>query len=128
MENKRIYLACPYSHSFKDVRKDRAKFATQVTGRLMKAGLIVYSPITHGHGVAVECGLPGDCVYWSKNTESFICWCTDIFVVCIPGWQESGGVQEEIFLAEKMGKNLVYLRPGNYFFDGFFSKGISDEG
>ena len=120
MITKRIYLATPYSHDSETVRADRAKFATQVAGRLMSAGLIVFSPNTHGHAIAVECGLPGDYDYWRESSMAFVAWCTDLYVICVPGWRESTGVSAEILLADKLGKNIVYLRPGNYFFDGVF--------
>lgn len=123
MQNKRIYLAIPYTHNQLSVRDDRAKFATQVAGRLMSAGLVVYSPITHGHAIAKECGLPGDFEYWRESAEAFLAWCTDLYVICIPNWKESKGIRAEILLAEKLDKTVVYLRAGNYFFDGGFGGG-----
>jgi hypothetical protein len=123
MITKRIYLATPYSCKQENIRADRAKFATQVAGRLISAGLIVFSPITHGHAIATECASPGDYEYWKKSAEAFVAWCTDLYVICVPGWRESAGVGAERLLAEKLGKNIVYLRAGNYFFDGYFSGG-----
>ena len=101
---------------------DRAKFATQVAGRLMSAGLIVCSPINRWHAVCEECGLFVDYNYWKESARAFVAWCTDLYVICVPGWRESTRVSAEILLAEKMGKNIVYLRPGNYFFDGVFTE------
>jgi len=109
MRKKRIYLTIPYTHQDEKIMADRAKFATQVAGRVKSAGLIFYSPITHNHAIAVECGLPGDYGYWEDSAKVFVAWCTDLYVICVPGWRESTGVSAEILLAEQMGKGIVFL-------------------
>ena len=103
---KKLYLAIPYSgqepYSF--------QVANSEAGILMRQGFIVYSPISHTHPIAMECGLPTDWEYWKNIDTSFLEWCDEVHVVCIPGWKESKGVQAEIKIAIKLGKKIVYIK------------------
>jgi hypothetical protein len=41
--------------------------------------------------------------------KAFIDWCDEVYVLAIPGWEESRGVQWEIDYAKRLGKNVVIM-------------------
>ena len=85
-----------------------------MAGYLMSLGHIVFSPISHTHPIAVECDLPKDWEYWKKYDECFIEWCDQVHVWCMDGWKESRGVQAEINMAKKFGKEIVCWQANHY--------------
>ena len=99
----KIYLALPYTgqenYSF--------QVANNEAGQLMKQGHIVFSPISHTHPIAVECGLPTDWDYWKVFDTAFIEWCDQLYVLCLDGWVSSKGVNAEIEIAKELGKPVV---------------------
>ena len=112
MENKKIYLAIPYNDLDPTVRQRRFEIANQVSADLFNKGYNVFSPISHSHPIAVQCDLPKGYDFWSKWNATFIEWCDELHVICIEGWRESGGVQDEIKIAERLGKEVRYIRDG----------------
>ena len=54
-----IYLASPYSHPDFVVRQRRFDADCQATATMVRAGLIVFSPIAYSHPLT-RYGLPGD--------------------------------------------------------------------
>ncbi len=101
----RIYLAIQYSGNEIESFKHANKFA----GELMQEGHIVFSPISHTHPIAIECGLPGGWEYWKKFDESFIDWCDEVWIADFGNWQKSKGVVAEIEIAEKFNKKVKFV-------------------
>ena len=104
-----LYLACPYSHADKRIRQYRFDIVTIVTGRLMREGLMVFSPISKTHPIAEKCSLPGDWAYWEKYDRIAINHCKELWVLTLDGWRESVGVKAEIAIAEELNKPVIYL-------------------
>lgn len=104
-----VYLACPYSHPVRVVRVARFEVASRVAGRLMSEGLMVFSPISHTHPIAECCDLPGDWEYWEAYDRAFLSVSHALYVVTIPGWEKSTGVQAEIRIADEMGIPIYYI-------------------
>ena len=101
---KKLYLAIPYSGQ-EDYSFRKANYQA---GILMDQGYVVYSPISHTHPIANECHLPTDWEYWKNIDESFLSWCDILYVYCLPGWKDSKGVQAEIEIAKRLGKEIIY--------------------
>lgn len=92
-----IYLATPYSKYHRG--QDEAFIAAaNIAGRLIARGLDVFSPIVHGHPLAVYGGVPQfDAALWERVNRPYLEWCCDeLYVATMPGWQESAGVAHEI--------------------------------
>lgn len=104
-----VYLACPYSHEDPQVREQRFNEANICAGKLMDAGFIVYSPISHSHPIAVAHDLPKGWSFWGRIDETFVHFCTAVFILKLPGWEESTGVKAEMELAAKYGKPILFL-------------------
>lgn len=105
---RKIYLACPYTGT-PEQRASRVMAANTVTARLMREGNVVFSPITHGHAIAEQCGLPQDWPFWMAQCVPFLEWADCMVVVKADGWMESRGVQQELKLASEMGKPVEFV-------------------
>lgn len=84
---KLVYLAVPYSDPDPSVRERRFQAANEAAGILMRAGLYVYSPISHSHPIAIAGGLPLDWDYWEGYDREILSHCGALVVleiVCIP--------------------------------------------
>ena len=97
---KLVYLACPYSHEDPAVRERRFQAANEAAGILMRAGLYVYSPISHSHPIAIAGGLPLDWDYWEGYDREILSHCGALVVLEIAGWRESTGVIGELKISE----------------------------
>ncbi|NMC48201.1 MAG: DUF1937 family protein [Desulfovibrio sp.] len=105
---RKIYLACPYTGTFQQ-RSSRVVAANTCAAALMRNGNVVFSPITHGHSIAEQCGLPHDWEWWMAQCIPFLEWADVMVVVTADGWKESRGVRAEIELAKEMGKPVEYM-------------------
>jgi len=109
----KIYLGCPYTGTEQE-RKDRFNIVNIVAAKLMSNGHIVFSPISHGHCIAlagenIKISLPTDWQYWEQSCKSFIDWCDVVHILTLKGWVKSVGVQAEIKYAESIGKKIEYI-------------------
>jgi len=103
----KIFLACPYSGTEQE-RKSRFALATRFAGELISLGKLVFSPITHGHAIASYTPMPLTYKFWRYINNSFIEWCDELYVLCIPGWEQSEGVTAEIAYAKELGKRVIF--------------------
>jgi hypothetical protein len=105
-----VYLASPYS-KWED-KELAAEIVAKAAADLMNRGLIIYSPITHGHVVAKH-GLPYSWDFWKRQCQPMIDAAAAIIVLEMDGWDSSVGMSYEIDEFERMGKPIVYLDPDN---------------
>jgi len=98
-----IYLASPYSHPDQAVEQARFDAVCQAAAALMRRGHLVFSPIAHSHAIA-RFGLPTDWAFWQRYDRAFLAWCDELWVLTLPGWEQSAGVQAEMRIAREMGK------------------------
>jgi len=95
-----IYLASPYTDIEAETMTLRARQASVVAGELKKNGLMVYSPITHGHAIAqVVSGLPVNYESWQKFSVEMLKRCDHLYVLRLDGGEISVGVHDEIQVA-----------------------------
>lgn len=113
-----IYLASPYSHKNERIQDARFCAAKEATWLLMKNGLMVYSPIVHGHTVA---HLQTNCEplvwthqQWLDLDLEIVKRFDEVWVLCLPGWEKSKGVQMELDFAKELGKPIVFLDAKSY--------------
>ena len=103
-----IYLASPYSHPDRVVRKWRYELACKVAALLMRDGHLVYSPIVHSHPLT-RFRLPAEWDYWRRLDEEMLRRCDALAVLRLPGWEQSVGVQAELALAKELGLKSGYV-------------------
>lgn len=94
---QKIYLASPYTHPDPVVRDTRVELASIVAARLMEAGYVVFSPITHGHSVAdhLHHRDASSHEFWMRQCLPMLASCDWMMVLPIDGWRESRGLAEE---------------------------------
>lgn len=105
------YIGSPYSLYMEGTDK-ACEDVSRLCSRLMERGLIVFSPIAHGHTIT-KCGKldPFDGAFWIKVDEVFLSVCDALIVAELPGWKESEGVTWEIDAASEAGKPVYYINP-----------------
>ncbi len=108
-----IYLASPYSHPDQRVREQRFDWACRVASDLMKEGWKIFSPIAHSHPIA-RYGLPTDYDYWKDWNHRLIRCMQELWVLKLPGYEDSKGLTGEIKFAIDEGKALKYLEFSTY--------------
>jgi len=113
MKPTKVYLASPYTHEQYLVRALRTRAAARAAGVLLKAGYLVFSPIVHGHLIAIysEFPVPIDYSYWESLNEEFILWSDALYILTLDGWEDSIGIKREIEIARTYNKE-IYLWQG----------------
>lgn len=109
MKKKFVYLASPYMDPDMDVREQRFLAVAKIAALFMSRGILVFSPITHSHSIVLCGNLPGDIDYWYQFDKRIIEALDELWVLMLPGWEKSRGIMEEIKIATKAGKKIVYL-------------------
>lgn len=107
-----IYLASPYSHPEPTMRETRYALACKAAATLMSQGHVVYSPIAHSHPIAAHLpeALLLDHEFWMKQCLPMVERCAAVWVLTIPGWEQSRGVAREIAHAEARAKPIIHYR------------------
>jgi hypothetical protein len=105
------YLACPYSHPDKKVRRRRFVLVTQAAAWWMKAHprSNVFSPLTHSHPLHEIAGMDGSWQFWKRIDTQYLRLCSRMVVLTLDGWKESVGVQAEIKIAKRLNIPITYL-------------------
>jgi len=101
MTKELVYLACPYSHLYDDCCR-RFDIVNRLAATLMRAGVLIFSPISHGHPIA-EYGLPKGWDFWERYDRVYIEAAKAMLVCAIDGWETSVGVGAEMRIAQELG-------------------------
>lgn len=103
-----IYLASPYSDPDPAVREWRFQEVCRAAAQMIAEGQMVLSPIVHCHPIALMGNLPLDWQYWERYTMEILPMCVSMTVLMLPGWVESKGVSDEILIAQRLEKPVIY--------------------
>lgn len=106
--SKLIYLASPYTHPDPAVREQRYMAAVQATMKLLQSGMAVFCPVAYSHQFALQ-GMGGEWDTWERFDRVMIERCDELWILEIPGWEESKGIKAELNLAREMGKVVRFL-------------------
>lgn len=105
---KLAYLGQPYTHESPGIMLLRYQDGCDMTAKLIRKGWYIYSPIAHSHGPA-QYGLPKDFAFWKNYCELMLSKCDVFIAYCLPGWEDSKGLQYELALWADTGKPLYML-------------------
>jgi hypothetical protein len=110
---KLVYLASPYTHPDRKVEKERFRLVAKATGWLLHntPNLFFFCPIAHSEAVGMVCALPGDWHFWAEFDECLISRCAELWILCIPGWSKSTGVNAERAIAVRLGLPIKFVIP-----------------
>ena len=106
------YLGSPYSKRAEKLGGLGAAYieACQLTARLIQAGVRVFSPICHSHGIALHGNIdPLDQTFWTDFDAVMLHVCRVLIVAHLDGWQESTGIAHEIEFFEQRGRPIFDL-------------------
>lgn len=107
---KKIYLACPYSHEIEDIRISRFHLANRKAAHLMEKGYIVFSPLSHSHPISNYTKTDSmDHDFWLKQDLTWLAMCDELWIYCLPDWEKSRGIKEEVLFAEKNHIPVYYI-------------------
>ena len=80
---------------------------------LVRAGIPVFSPIAHSHGIAFAGNIDAaNHAIWLPADAPFMAAARGLIVCRMDGWQESFGIAEEIRVFLAAGKPVVWMNPG----------------
>lgn len=105
------YLATPYTKVLEGI--DFAfRAAARLTGLLLRARVKCYSPIVHGHAIAMHAMIdPLDHSIWLPFDETMMRRCDVLLIAHMPGWEESKGIAHEIEFFTKARKPIWDVDP-----------------
>lgn len=104
-----VYLGSPYS-KYEAGHDAAARVVADAAASLMRRGLVIYSPIAHGHAVAAY-GLPLDWAFWKAQCQPLIDGAAGLIVLTMDGWQDSVGLQYEIEEFVRTGRPILHVSP-----------------
>jgi hypothetical protein len=110
---KLVYLASPLTHSDAAVRYERSVAVAKASGWFMnnRRDLFFFSPIAYAHLIAAECTLPYQWEFWAEIDECMLSRCDEFWVLAIPGFKKSTGVNAERKIAERLGLPCRFVVP-----------------
>jgi len=105
------YLATPYTKYHLGI--DAAfVHAAEISARLLKAGVRVYSPITHCHPLSMYGGVdPLNHGIWIPFDEAMMDAADCLIVAHMKGWDQSYGVKHEIEFFAREQKPIIHIDP-----------------
>lgn len=108
---KFIYLASPYTHPDKDVETQRYERITKIAADLtVQHGHCFFLPIVTSHQmVLVDSRLKGSFDNWRDIDLCALDHSDELWVVKMPYWKDSTGVQAEIAYAKEAGIPIRFL-------------------
>lgn len=104
-----IYLASPYSSPDPLIVRTRFLLTEQCCAALIKRDEFVWSPIVHCHELATRYSLPTDAEFWKRYNFDFIRRADAVYVLKIPGWDESKGVRMELDFSAQCGLRVEFV-------------------
>lgn len=106
------YLATPYS-SHPQGRLIAYIEACEQAGLLMQAGINVFSPISHTHGIAEHAKIDGhsDNAVWDRVDFPFVMHARGMILCQLPGWMESKGIARESVAFFNTRRPIIQMTP-----------------
>ena len=90
-----IYLASPYTHEDPAVISGRYTQTMEFFVKKFREGHMIFSPIIHCHHASKNYDLPGDLDFWREYNLTMLRPTKELWVLKLPGWEESKGVTWE---------------------------------
>ncbi|MCS2147435.1 DUF1937 family protein [Scandinavium manionii] len=106
---RKIFLACPYSHTDGVVVNERFNTCNQVAATIIESGNIVFSQVSMSHPINqvfqhTEKGEVGK--RWAPIDAFFMSTMDELIIIDLPGWDQSVGIQREIAFFEQRGQRV----------------------
>lgn len=109
-----IYLASPYSHDEPLVRTRRFLWTREFVWQQLQLGQPLFSPIVYCHQFARDFGAGIDADTWAHLNLPAMERASALWVLELPGWEESRGVAFELSYANRIGLQIEHKEPLPY--------------
>jgi hypothetical protein len=107
------YLGSPYS-KYPDGVEAAFQAVCREAGRLIRAGVPVYSPIAHTHPIAVYSQMDVyDHSIWLPADRPMMEAACGLIILRMASWEVSVGLQHEIVFFKNAGKPVSFMDPGS---------------
>ncbi len=107
-----FYLATPYT-LYPGGLDEACRVACVNAAMLLRAGIAVFSPISHAHPIATLGGIPArDLEFWMMADRPLMAVCGGLIVLKADGWGSSKGIRREIGIFRRAGKPVIWMKPG----------------
>ncbi|KAF1011704.1 MAG: hypothetical protein GAK32_00653 [Pseudomonas fluorescens] len=106
---RKIFLACPYSHSDASVVQERFLQCNRVAATLIEAGHAVFSQVSMSHPInQTFTGKDNAAIgkLWAPVDAVFMELLEELIVLDLPGWETSSGIQREIAFFNQRGRRV----------------------
>lgn len=101
------FLATPYS-LYPSGLDDAAMVARRAAGLLLRAGIRIFCPITHTHGIDA-CADARDLDFWIWAEEPFLELAKGCIILRAESWEISKGIARERARFEQAQKPIIYM-------------------
>ena len=105
-----LYLACPYSHSDEAVRQRRYHLACRTAAKLMKVGVVVFSPLANSVPAIEFGGLELEHHQYMQLDLPILRRCDEVLILALDEWRESFGVRQELCEAISINKPVTMIK------------------
>ncbi|MBB1584927.1 DUF1937 family protein [Serratia sp. OS31] len=96
---RKIFLACPYSHSDENVVQERFLACNRVAANIIEAGHAVFSQVTMSHPINLQLQNTDKTAIgkmWAPVDALFLAMMEELIILDLPGWDKSAGIKREI--------------------------------
>ena len=104
-----IYMAAPYSKVEDKDAMMEAFMTFSGQWQAIHPDQHVCSPLFNHFSLNTVPDLGKDYAYWLNYSRNLLKRCDRLVVVCLPGWQDSTGVADEVRYATEMGMPIAYV-------------------
>ena len=108
------YIAVPYTSDDDTVMEARYIAVSRAAAHFKSLGLLVLSPVSHGHSLRRYGDAPVDWKGWAILAKAFLRHSKAMYILTLEGWRESVGVQAEIEVARALGIPIFLVDPETY--------------
>lgn len=110
-----IYLCSVYSlNADAELMEKRYNYAAKRTAKFMIEGHTIFCPINHCHPIAVQWDMPKTWDFWRRHDLNYIAASDVVWVLKMPYWKDSVGINAEIKFAREIGKHVVFIDCPDY--------------
>jgi hypothetical protein len=106
-----IYIASPYTHREQRIRVQRFNQTVALVAALQvrHPRKILFSPIIHCHPIDRAQAGKMDYTFWINWSSELLDRADSMWVLCMPDWKTSRGIQAEIMQCSAAGKPVLYV-------------------
>lgn len=112
-----VFVISPYTHDDAAIVAARVATAEEFLVNLTIEGIVAYSTIAAMHHLTNKFTLPSNYAFWRNHCRTMISCATEVYVLCLDGWEESQGVIDEIAIATELHKDIKYIKGNKMHYD-----------